>query len=157
MNNKNTHKKYVQDITKILLGVWCYNFGAHGINVKLLINLSTNSYSKKSAYIIVEKKKEIQLLHNFATEHSTGIAIRINKDKSKVKSLEIESFAGKDLLLIQRRSGWALLKLAFKPVLRRLNFGHLGLTQIAQLFGNVFIYSIVPFELLPARSKRTVL
>ena len=73
--------------------------------MKLLINLSTNSYSKKSAYIIVEKKKEIQLLHNFATEHSTGIAIRINKDKSKVKSLEIESFAGKDLLLIQRRSG----------------------------------------------------
>ena len=32
----NTHKKYVQDITKILLGVymWCFNFGVHEFNME---------------------------------------------------------------------------------------------------------------------------
>ena len=33
VNSKNTHKKHVQDITKILLGVLCFDFGAHGFNM----------------------------------------------------------------------------------------------------------------------------
>ena len=75
---------------------------------------SANSYWKNICLYHCWVKRN-RFLHNYG-KYLTGKDVGINKDNNKVKTQKNGSFAGINFPLIYKRSGWALLKVTFKPL-----------------------------------------